>query len=170
MSGRKISFEKKYMQEYSEIIGKINDSLVGFSDYLKPEFSVSSFNETKLNDPKLSWRLKEVGWNDTMFPGDESHGVYFIFGKSTEQNDKLGLYVGKASMSLIGNRLYSHLSHGSKDMNYFMRDAYGNVFSLDFVTTIPLKETSFLAPALEEYLIDKLQNNEVYLLNAIGKK
>lgn len=159
------------MKEYEGIIGKINESLSAFSNFLRPEFSIPVFDDFILNNPKLSWKLKEVGWNDTMFPGDESPGVYFIFGKSTTHEGKTGLYVGKASFNhIIGKRLYSHLKHGSKDMNYKMKDANGEVFELDFITTIPMKSTRFLSPALEEYLIDSLQNNGVQLLNAVGKK
>lgn len=159
------------MKEYEEIICKINESLSAFSEFLRPEFSIPVFDDDILNNPKLSWKLKEVGWNDTMFPGDESPGVYFIFGKSIEQAENMGLYVGKASFNQkIGNRLYIHLNHGSKDMNYQMKDASGEVFALDFVTTIPMKSTRFLSPALEEYLIDSLQNNGIQLLNAVGKK
>lgn len=146
MSFTMTSFGKnKIMEDYKDIINKINQSLESFSSFLNPKYALPNFNDSRLLDPIYSWKLKEVGWYDTMFPGDESPGVYFIFGRSIENNNEIGVYVGKASFNnIIGKRLYSHLYHGKDDMNYTMNDKNGKTFSLDFVTTIPMKNSSFL--------------------------
>lgn len=158
------------MEDYQDIIHKINQALEGFSSFLNPTYALSPFDDSRLSDPIYSWKLKEVGWDDTMFPGDESPGVYFIFGRSLENREEIGVYVGKASFkNIIGKRLYSHLNHGKDDLNYKMNDKNGNTFSLDFVTTIPMKESSFFATALEEFLISTMQNENIHLLNAVGK-
>lgn len=158
------------MEDYKLIIEKINQKIENFSTFLNPKYALPQFNESRLLNPIFSWKLKEVGWHDTMFPGDESPGVYFIFGRSIDNIDDIGVYVGKASFNnIIGKRLYSHLYHGKDDMNYTMKDKNGNTFLLDFVTTIPMQESSFFATALEEFLISSMQDENIYLLNAVGK-
>jgi hypothetical protein len=159
------------MTNYRELILIINKKVEDFSNFLKPEYQLPIFEEEKLNNPKISWNLIEVGWNDTMFPGDESPGVYFIFGKKQNDNSKVAVYVGKSSYSsIIGKRLYSHLLHGKNDRNYLMKDNLGNSYNLEFVLTIPMKNYPFLASALEEFLIDQLQHQNIHLLNSIGKR
>ena len=155
---------------YNSIISIVNTNIGNFSNFFKPEHAIPLIDETKLIDPKYCWNLKEVGWNETMFPGDESPGVYLIFGRKRDNKNILGVYIGKASYkSLIGNRLYSHLKHGKDDKNYSMKDKTGNEFYLDFVATIPMKANCFFATSLEEYLIQTLQDEEINLLNVVGK-
>jgi hypothetical protein len=160
------------MKDYIEIIFLINKAVEDFSELLKHEYQLPKFDEEKLNNPKISWNLLEVGWNETMFPGDESPGVYFIFGKQQKSNSKSAVYIGKASFnSLIGNRLDRHLNKkGKNERIYVMTDKLNEEFRMEFVTTIPMKNTPFLASALEEFLIDKLQHQNIHLLNSVGKR
>ena len=158
------------MTDYREYIFLINKAVEDFSNLLKPEYQLPKIDDEKINNPKISWNLLQVGWNDTMFPGDESPGVYLIFGKNTITN-QIGIYIGKSSYkSLIGNRLYQHLNKGKVDRNYIMTNKSKEEFKMEFVTTVPMKNFPFLSSALEEFLIDQLQEQNIHLLNSVGKR
>jgi hypothetical protein len=158
------------MEKYHQYITLINNGIEGFSKYLQPEFQIQSISTNKLNDSNTSWNLKAVGWHETRFPNGDSPGVYIIFGQKKNDESFLGIYVGKASHnSVIGYRLYSHLHNPERENRiYPMKDKLANDFLLEFVITIPMNEIYFLAPALEEFLIDYLQSQDVYLINAVG--
>lgn len=161
------------MKKYSCIISAINNGLKEFSEYLHSDYNFTPINNNNLTDKKISWNLTEVDWKDAQFPSGSSRGVYFIFGRKKEDENSSGVYVGKAShSSMIGSRLDKHLSNPLRDNRiYPMKDKFGNEFLLEFVLTIPLdEEIHFLAPALEEFLIYNLQNQNIYLINAVGKQ
>lgn len=161
------------MENYTSIITAINKGIREFSEYLHSDHYFSLIDNILLSDKKIAWNLTEVHWNDTQFPGDNKGGVYFIFGRKKFEQDFIGVYVGKASLeSKIGNRLHKHLNNPLRDNKiYQMKDKTGNEFLLEFVVTIPMEEAIvFLAPALEEYIICNLQNQNIYLINAVGKQ
>lgn len=160
------------MEKYSPFISAINNGLKEFSEYLHSDYHFSPIANDMLTDKCFSWNLAKTNWSDAQFPSGANPGVYFIFGRKKEDENVLGVYVGKASNdSLIGVRLNKHLNNPLKENNiYPMRDKPGNQFLLEFVLTIPMdEEIHFLAPALEEYLIYSLQNQNIYLLNSVGK-
>lgn len=158
------------MDKYDNFISAINNGLNEFSKYLNSNYKISLFDDTNLKDPKVAWNLIKDGWHETQFPNGSSPGVYFIFGRRKEDENILGVYIGKASHnSLIGKRLYSHLSNAERENKiYPMRDKIGNVFLLEYVITISMDEIYFLAPALEEFLIYYLQDEKLNLINAVG--
>lgn len=161
------------MDNYNSIISAINNGIKEFSAYLHTDQYFRLVDNDILSDKKYSWNLTEVNWNDTSFPGDDKGGVYFIFGRKKSEQDYLGVYVGKASLnSKIGYRLDKHLNNPQRDKRiYPMYDKQGNEFLLDFVLTIPMdEEIVFLAPSLEEYIICNLQNQNIHILNAVGKQ
>ena len=161
------------MEKYSLIISAINNGLKEFSAYLHHDYYFAPIDTIKISDKNISWNLTETGWWDAQFPSGGSQGVYFIFGRKKDNENSVGVYVGKAShSSAIGSRLDKHLNNPERDNKiYPMKDKIGNSFLLELVVTIPMgEELHFLAPALEEYLIYNLQNQNIYLLNAVGKQ
>lgn len=88
----------------------------------------------------------ELTWNDP-WPLKDRKGVYFIFGRTMNL-----LYIGKASTgSSLGKRL-SHWFHGEARIAHpsWSEKPY-------FVRTLAMPDGEpFTAPALEEYLIEKL--------------
>lgn len=159
------------MEKYNTIINAINSELIAFLKFLNTDIKITLFDENRLNDTNITWKLKENGWSESLFPSGNSPGVYFILGSKKDDDSKIGVYVGKASHnSCIGKRLYSHLSNPKREEKiYTMRDLNGDDFLLELVITIPLDEIDFFAPALEEFFIYKLQKMNIYLLNCVGK-
>jgi hypothetical protein len=160
------------MKKYESLIPIINNALDEFSKYLDPKHKMRLLTELDLQDSKICWDMTTIGWNDIPFPNGESRGVYIICGKKKANEDFLGAYVGKAShQSKIGRRLYVHLHNKERGDKIFpMRDKSGEEFLLEYVITIPMTGMPFFAPALEEFLMDELQKNNIYLINAVGKK
>ena len=159
------------MEKYNQILQKINNSIKLFSFHFKDEYHIPIFDAYNLNDKKISWNLTEEGWYTRSFPEDHKPGVYFIFGKKDDNPVEIGVYVGKDSFnSKIGNRLDKHLNQDTKtDMIYKMYDKHENLFTVEYVVTIPMNERKYLAAALEEFLIESLQEQQIYLINAVGK-
>ena len=159
------------MEKYQEYIASINEGIIEFSNFLKLEYYLSPIDNSKLKDPKHSWDLTRIGWDETSFPNGTDRGVYFIFGKKKNDDNKLGVYVGKASnSSMMGKRLNSHLNNSERHNKiYPMRDNVGDEFLLEYVVTYPMEGLFYFAPALEEFLIYFLQDKKVYLLNGVGK-
>ena len=156
---------------YFEIVEKINEGIVQFNKFLSSDHQLMLLNEAYLADSNPSWKLLDEGWEDRTFPNGNSRGVYFIFGKNSENNESSAVYVGKASYSdsMIGKRLYSHLNTPSRNERiYPMNHKSGSKYHLEFITTIPLDNVPFLASALEEYLIAYLRDSNVDLLNHVG--
>lgn len=159
--------------KYSEIVNEINKGIKEFNKYLSPKIVFNLLDDNYLSNKLTSWRLQEESWDQRSFPSGDSKGIYFIFGENSENHEKLGVYVGKASHSnsFIGGRLHSHLN--SPDRNekvYKMKHKEGFIYYLEFVTTIPMDEFPFLASALEEFLIYYLKSANIDLLNHIGNK
>jgi len=158
------------MEKYIEIIDEINEAIQEFIDHLNPLTLIPKLEKEKLNDTTHCWKLKEVDWNDIPFPNGNHPGIYFLFGYKQNEENILGLYIGKASVqSNIGSRLNHHLNSALREQRrYTKSDKEGNIFELEFVATIPLKEFPFFASSLEEYLIEVLQGKKFHLLNKVG--
>lgn len=96
-------------------------------------------------------------WTDPQWPFTERAGVYLIYSESFEL-----LYIGKSSMKqCLGKRLWRHFGGGETCVP---NDVWPQ--TPRFVVNIAVPdEMPFEAPALEEYLIKKLQP----LLNTVGR-
>ena len=156
------------MKKYELHIAAINKTLKRFSTYLNPDYKIDAVD---LNDGNRFLDLKGSSWVEARFPCSDSVGVYFIFGHKKDNDEVLGLYVGKASHhSCFGYRLYAHLHNEKRaERTYPKSDKEGNEFLMELVIVLPMNEIYFLAPALEEFLIYELQSENVYLINAIGR-
>ncbi len=160
------------IRDYEHIIKTINEGIEEFIGYLNID-KVNFKNLAHCAEEKSYLNLRVLGWKQLSFPNSNKAGIYFIFGRSeTESGLKTGVYIGKAShSSFIGARLYAHLYRAWREEGkYEYPDKSGNIFLLEFVTSIGLKDNLyFLAPALEEYLIYHLKKNDnIALLNYIG--
>jgi hypothetical protein len=156
--------------KYQHLIDEINKAVANFSTFLADGHKVKPIAPEHFDDPYLSWNLAEIDYADHQFPGHSSLGVYFLLGKSETDPDKLGLYVGKASLAGFGHRLWKHLNQPRmKVREYPKGDANGTVFLLEQIVIITMDETPFIAPALEQFLIAELSKDGVHLINKIGK-
>jgi len=96
-------------------------------------------------------------WTDPQWPFAERAGVYLIYSESFEL-----LYIGKSSMNqCLGKRLWRHFGGGETCVP---NDAWPQAPRFVVNIAVP-QEMPFEAPALEEYLIKKLQP----LLNTVGR-
>lgn len=95
-------------------------------------------------------------WLNT-WPFAERAGVYLIYSESFDL-----LYVGKASMNrCLGQRLWDHFGGGE---TCIFKESWPQTPRFVVNIAVP-EELSFEAPALEEYLIKKLQP----LCNTVGR-
>lgn len=161
------------MEKYSAIIEGVNKGIREFNNFLNPGHHLQPINKDHIQDKNVSWDLKEEGWSDRPFPSSVSKGIYFIFGYNPDNSNEKAVYIGKAShdKSDIGGRLNTHLNNADRDKRlYKLRHRDGIDYELEFVTTIPLNETPFIASAAEEFLIYHLKSQNINLLNHIGNK
>ena len=161
------------MEKYSAIIEGINKGILEFNNFLNPGHHLQPINKDHIQDKNVSWDLKEEGWSDRPFPSSVSKGIYFIFGYNPDNSNEKAVYIGKAShgQSHIGGRLNTHLNNADRDKRlYKLRHLDGIDYELEFVTTIPLNETPFIASAAEEFLIYHLKSLGIKLLNHVGNK
>jgi hypothetical protein len=95
------------------------------------------------------------------YPFDQRTGVYFIFSESFEL-----LYVGKSSMSsCIGKRLWTYFHYAPGQVCVLKHSTWTQ--NPRFLITVAVPETTpFEAPALEEFLIGRLQPTN----NKVGRK
>jgi hypothetical protein len=95
------------------------------------------------------------------YPFDQRAGVYLIFSESFEL-----LYVGKSSMSqCIGKRLWTYF-HYSPDQTCVLKHSTWKQPPRFLITIAVPEATPFEAPALEEFLIGRLQPTS----NTVGRK
>lgn len=93
-----------------------------------------------------------------------------MFGREKTVLTKNGLYIGKASLSSIGIRLYSHL-HPHRSQSQFLMNGYDNEqYIVDCVAAIDLDTCGipFMASSLEEYLIRDVGEQSINLVNGTG--
>jgi hypothetical protein len=98
-----------------------------------------------------------LGWPST-WPNHDRHGVYFVF-----YADMRLSYVGKASHRHIGNRLSKHFVYDDKG-GCRIYSSGGWKERPTFVASIVM-EHAFEAPALEEFLIAKLNPPDNFVGN-----
>ncbi|WP_132055672.1 hypothetical protein [Pseudocnuella soli] len=159
------------MNKYLPVIRKINEHLSAFNEFLKPEFAFSLLDELRINDQSYFLNPTGVAWDDSgRFPGDIFGGVYFYMGVSETSESEISVYIGKASLSsTIGKRLYSHFRNIWQKDKTVISYGGGKACKVELIGAIPFENTDmhFLAPALEEYLIQKL-SQDCLLINTHG--
>jgi hypothetical protein len=151
-------------------INSINQTIVAFNQYLNPTYKIPVFDSGRMIEEKNCIQIVHGHWDDFGFPNSTKRGVYFIFGHEKVIETKNGLYIGKASFSsAIGSRLDHHL-RPCKNSDCFEMNGYRNEkYILDYMASIDLDslKLTFLAPALEEYLITELKRS-LNLINGTG--
>jgi GIY-YIG catalytic domain len=150
------------LEEYRQPIDDINCALNKFKDYFiagkclfdNLGYDMGDSNKytliTDKNRDSKNWVGELIGYDQP--------GVYFIF---ASKDSKAVAYIGKASMkSKLNKRFDAHYNNNVENPLKF-----GEV---KVVTIIPLiNENVFLAPSLEEFLINKLSPKK-FLLNKHG--
>lgn len=112
-----------------------------------------------LTPPKLR-SLDDIWKKDDYWPNRDRAGVYAIF----DADERL-LYIGKASFnSKLGIRLAYHF-RSSGDGGWETRPGDKWTRRPFYVSTIPV-EKSWLAPAIEEFMIAELEPTD----NSVGRK
>lgn len=119
------------------------------------ELNVFNSKYPRPNMPPLKESLKyfKKDWPKSWYGADKA-GVYLFF----NENDEL-IYIGKASSNQnIGNRLGSHFKYNTKNNKQTWETVNFEENEIHYVVTIPILENGheFEAPAIEEYLISKL--------------
>lgn len=158
---------------YLPIIADLNSYIASFNHFLKEEFSVPLFDINLLEDDSYFHVLNGKTWEKVSFPKKcDVGGVYFYFGYSTNDINKLLVYVGKASLtSTTGQRLWSHFKHAFDERGQIFKMDNEEKFHIETVILIPFDKTgtTCLAPALEEHIISELRKgNKYHLYNVRG--
>ncbi len=99
-------------------------------------------------------------WRDNAWPNGERAGVYAIF-----DDDVQLLWIGKASMnSSLGGRLYKYFREDRHNLDCIIRHTGWSPRPAYVMTVAVPRDMPFEAPALEKYLINRLQPRD----NTIG--
>lgn len=102
-------------------------------------------------------------------------GVYFYFGYSRSNPDKICVYIGKASFnSTTGRRLWSHFRYAFDENGQIVKtSSNGDPYNIEAITLIPfeIKGMTCFVSALEEHLITEFDKEGKYeILNVTGRK
>ena len=154
------------MNNYKAIIDQINAGIKEFNEHLSASQAIPMLGTVTDNS---FMNIAETPWEKQFWPNKDAKGVYFLFGYKESAPTIPALYIGKASLGNIGERLYSHLNPSRNEPHYRLNDASGAACIIDFVTSIDLstRHNSSLALALEEFLI-KSMKSKCHLINSIG--
>lgn len=154
------------MNNYKSIIDQINVGIKEFNEHLSASQAIPMLGTVT---DKSFMNIAETPWEKQFWPNKDAKGVYFLFGYKENAPNIAALYIGKASLGNIGERLYSHLNPSRKEPHYRLNDASGAACIIELVTSIDLSthHNSSLAVALEEFLI-KIMKSKTHLINAIG--
>ncbi len=159
------------IRNHEPVVSHINELILRFNQYLSSKFKINEikFDLSEEEDNFLNFVNRRHFHYE--YPKYANYkGVYFFFGFNKEELPKTCLYIGKSSMNnAISSRLNDYL--GSTDITRFEEIDYhtkGNQF-IELLTYIPFdNEHSFLAPALEEFLIRNWELESCNLVNTIG--
>lgn len=146
---------------YQPILDLLNTGIAQFNQSLNSASAIAPVAGT--NTPN-AMNIATIPWNQQFWPNKDSKGVYFLLGYQKANPATKTLYIGKASLQNIGERLYDHLNAYKNAPHYEMGDSI-----LEYVITIPLTGAPHLATALEECLITHTKG-KIPLLNTIGAK
>jgi hypothetical protein len=154
------------LHKYEAIFREINLDIERFNQLLAEEFRIAPLNASNSESYSV---IANVPWDDQVWPCSDCPGVYILCAHHANDPNRLGAYIGKASLSNIGNRLWAHLNPHRADNIYRMNDLSGEPFIIEAVAAIGFRDprTRALAPALEEFVISGVRER-VHLLNGTG--
>ena len=155
---------------FLDSVNAINKKIADFNQHMNLKYQIPALDPDRMEAEKNGVRIPHGSWYDWQFPNAEKRGVYFIFGWKKSNPSENGLYIGKASFSnSMGARLANWLRPCKESEQFEMNGKNGEKYVLDYISTLDLDRINigFMASALEEYLITKL-NNELILLNGTG--
>lgn len=154
------------LHKYEPIFREINLDIERFNQLLAEEFRIAPLNASNSESYSV---IANVPWDDQVWPCSDCPGVYILCAHHANDPSQLGAYIGKASLSNIGNRLWTHLNQYRVDNIYRMNDLSGEPFIIEAVAAIGFRDprTRALAPALEEFVIAGVRER-VHLLNGTG--
>jgi len=156
------------MQIYTQVIDRINKAIKGFNEQLSEKHAIPALGSAT-DIPFMN--ISKTPWDQQFWPNKDAKGVYFLFGFKESEPSNPAIYIGKASLGNIGDRLYSHLNPSRNEACYRVNDGAGAPCVIELVASIDLstRHDSSLAVALEEYLIKELRSS-FYLINSVGNK
>lgn len=146
------------------IIKSINCHIETFNQFLADKYKIDLFDENQLDDDSYLHMLNNKTWQQISFPRycDEP-GVYFFFGYSTTNKEKICVYAGKASLaSTTGDRLWWHFNKAFDEDGQIFKINNGERFNIEAVIIIPLgqKGLTVISSALEEHLLVELSKDK----------
>jgi len=151
---------------YLPIINAINQKIPGFNQYLNPAYLVPLLDVGRMFEEKSAVQILHGKWDDFNWPSSGKRGVYFILAHEKTNIEKIGLYIGKASLSSNMSARFDYHLRPHRYNEWFEMNYGKERFILDYIVTINLDAINlgFMAWALEEYLITELKNS-IYLIN-----
>jgi hypothetical protein len=152
--------------KYEPILQEINLTIERFNQFLADEFKIAPLNGSNAETCSV---IIDIPWDDQVWPCKDGPGVYILCARNESDPDRLGAYVGKASLSNIGNRLWAHLNPHRITNSYRMNNGVGESFIIEAIAAIAFTDHRMraLVTALEEFIISGVKNR-VHLLNRTG--
>lgn len=162
------------MNKYLSALRDINKYILSFNKFLNEENKLNILQEERLNDDSYVLNLNGKTWKEIRFPRNCGiGGVYFYFGHSVTNPNKLCVYVGKASLTATtGERLWSHFKHAFDESGQLFKTSNRERFNIEAITLIPFETVGMgcFASALEEHIIIELAKEGRYeLINIRGR-
>lgn len=154
------------MQAYTQVTNQINASIKDFNQQLSEKHAIPALGSA--TDASFI-NIAKTPWDQQFWPNKDAKGVYFLLGYKETDPSTPALYIGKASLSNIGTRLYNHLYPTRNEPHHRMNIDSDTPCIVELVTSIDLSSNHnpSLAVALEEFLINALRS-KVYLMNSVG--
>jgi hypothetical protein len=157
----------KTSNKFSNVIEELNTGIDRFNSFL------SQNNQLKricVTDPTTYTDSIDKPWKQQEWPSKGSFGVYFLIGTSENDNTRIGVYIGKASLKYMGHRMWSHLKP-YRDAGIYKKAYKNEQYIIEAMCSTPMPSDSMgcLASALEEFLI-KRGLTSANLLNSIGRR
>lgn len=154
------------LERYEPIFREINLDIEKFNALLSEEFRIAPLNASNSESFSI---IADVPWDDQVWPHHDCPGVYVLCARHENDPNRLGAYIGKASLSNIGNRVWAHLNPHRATNVYRMNNLSGESFIIEAVAAIGFRDprTRALVSALEEFIIVGVRDR-VHLLNGTG--
>ncbi|MGI8437434.1 MAG: GIY-YIG nuclease family protein [Chthoniobacterales bacterium] len=153
-------------QKLEPIFIEINHGIELFNSFLADEFRIAPLNASNSESFSI---IANVPWDDQVWPHSDCPGVYVLCAHDENDPSRRGAYIGKASLSNIGNRVWAHLNPHRATNTYRINGFSGESFIIEAIAAIGLRDlrTRAFASALEEFIIASVRDR-VYLLNRIA--
>jgi hypothetical protein len=165
---------KNDSSKYEEVFREINFEIQKFNELLAEQFKIPLLN---FSNPECCAVIAETTWEDQVWPSNKDFpGVYILCGFHENNPSRLGVYIGKAFLNNISNRLSFWLNPYRTTGVYRKEDrsggpASGEDFIIEVIGAIGLRdqEIGIFAEALEQFIISGVsERKRIYLLNKIG--